>query len=182
MKILEGIITRLRAVEPSDSDLIYKWENDSSIWQMSNTITPFSKHIIDQFVENAQQDIFQTKQLRLMIDKTDVKSSETIGTIDIFDFDPLNSRAGIGILIAKETDREKGFASDALEVLVNYCFNTLLLHQLFCNISHDNISSINLFKNKGFELVGIKKDWIRTPGGWKDEFMFQLLNQKWSEI
>ena len=181
MKILEGIITRLRAVEPSDSDLIYKWENDSSIWQMSNTIAPFSKHIIDQFVENAQQDIFQTKQLRLMIDKTDVKSSETIGTIDIFDFDPLNSRAGIGILIAKETDREKGFASGALEVLINYCFNTLLLHQLFCNICNDNISSINLFKNKGFELVGIKKDWIRTPEGWKDELMFQLVNQKWSE-
>lgn len=182
MNILEGNITRLRPVEPKDAEIIYQWENDSSVWQMSNTITPFSKYVIEQFVETAQQDIFQTKQLRLMIDKTDIGSSETIGTIDLFDFDPLHQRAGIGILIAKETDREKGFASDALNSLIHYCFNTLLLHQLYCNICCDNTSSINLFANKGFELVGIKKEWIRTPEGWKDELMFQLVNKKWEEI
>ena len=182
MNILEGKITRLRPVEPSDAELMYRWENDSSIWQMSNTITPFSKHVIKQFIETAHLDIFQTKQLRLMIDKTDVNSMETIGTIDIFDFEPLHLRAGIGILISDETDREKGFASDALNVLVHYCFNTLMLHQLYCNISSDNISSINLFSKKGFELVGIKKDWIRTPEKWKDELMFQLVNQNWKEI
>ncbi|MGE0090214.1 MAG: GNAT family N-acetyltransferase [Bacteroidales bacterium] len=178
MKILEGNVTRLRPVEPSDIDLIYQWENDSSVWQMSNTLAPFSKHVIEQFIETAQQDIFQTKQLRLMIDKTDGDNIETIGTIDLFDFDPLHMRAGIGILITKETNRKKGYASDALNTLINYCFNTLLLHQLYCNICFDNTSSINLFTSKGFELIGIKKDWVRTPEGWKDELIFQLVNQK----
>jgi len=182
LNILEGNITRLRPVEPSDIDLIYQWENDSSVWQMSNTLAPFSKHVIEQFIETAHQDIFQTKQLRLMIDKTDLSNIETIGTIDLFDFEPLHMRAGIGILIAKETDREKGFASDALTTLIQYCYNTLLLHQLYCNICSDNTSSINLFTRKGFELIGIKKEWIRTTEGWKDELMFQLVNQKWSVI
>ncbi|OFX84184.1 MAG: GNAT family N-acetyltransferase [Bacteroidetes bacterium GWF2_33_16] len=182
MNILEGNITRLRPVEPKDAELIYFWENDSSVWQMSNTIVPFSKFVIEQFIETAQQDIFQSKQLRLMIDKTDVNSIDTIGTIDIFEFDPLHMRAGIGILIAKETDREKGFASDALNTLIHYCFNTLLLHQVYCNICSDNTSSINLFTRKGFELIGIKKDWVRTNDGWKDELMLQLINQKWGEI
>jgi diamine N-acetyltransferase len=175
LDILNGRITRLRAIEPNDIDLIYRWENNPAIWQISNTLTPFSRSIIKQFVDQAHLDIFQTKQLRLMIDKTD-QPSETIGTIDLFEFDPFHQRAGIGLLIAEEKDRQKGYASDALEVLINYCFTVLQLHQLFCNIACDNRSSIKLFENKGFNLVGIKKEWILTPNGWKDELMYQRIN------
>jgi len=106
--ILSGKITRLRAIEPSDIDLIYSWENDSSIWQLSNTIAPFSKYVIKQFIENSHQDIFQLKQIRLMIEKTDDKVIQTIGSIDLFDFEPMHKRAGVGILVANKSDRKKG--------------------------------------------------------------------------
>ena len=175
--ILTGKITRLRAIEPSDTDLIYQWENDSSIWQLSNTFAPFSKHVIQQFIENTQQDIFQLKQLRLMIEKVEGNQTETIGTIDLFDFDPMHKRAGIGILIANEKDRKKGYASDALDILINYSFHTLQLHQLYCNITDDNTDSLYLFQSKGFQLIGTKRDWLIFPKGKKDEFMFQLINK-----
>jgi diamine N-acetyltransferase len=176
LNILIGKITQLRAIEPNDIDLIYQWENNAEIWQISNTLTPFSRSIIKQFINNAHLDIFQAKQLRLMIDKIDKKPTETVGTIDLFDFDPFHKRAGIGILIAEEKDRQKGYASDALDVLINYCFSVLQLHQLYCNISCDNISSIKLFENKGFKLIGVKKDWLLTPEGWQNELMYQRIN------
>lgn len=178
MQILKGKLTQLRAIEPKDVDLIHKWENDSSIWYMSNTITPYSKHVIRQFIENSHHDIYQNKQLRLMIEKIDGDSTETIGAIDLFDFDPMHKRAGVGILIADKTNRGKGFASDALNVLINYCFTILQLHQLFCNITADNAKSITLFQNKGFELIGNKKDWLLFYDGKKDELLFQLINNK----
>ena len=174
--ILTGKITRLRAIEPNDIDLIYSWENDSAIWQLSNTFTPFSRYVIKQFIENSQQDIFQLKQLRLMIDKIDDKKNTTIGTIDLFDFDPIHRRAGVGILIANTAERKKGYASDALDTLINYSFYTLQLHQLYCNITEDNTDSLNLFQSKGFQLIGTKRDWLVFPKGKKDEFMFQLIN------
>ncbi|NOQ24289.1 MAG: GNAT family N-acetyltransferase [Bacteroidales bacterium] len=177
MQLLNGKITSLRALEPSDIDLLYSWENNSSIWQLSNTLTPFSRHIIKQFVENSHQDIFQLKQLRLMIENTNEKEIQTIGTIDLFDFDPMHKRAGIGILITNTEDRKKGYASDALDVLIKYSFQTLQLHQLYCNITEDNIDSIKLFQSKGFELIGTKKDWLIYPSGAKSELMFQLLNK-----
>lgn len=176
MDILKGKITRLRAIEPNDIDLIHQWENDPSFWQISNTLTPFSKSIIKQFVDNSHLDIFQAKQLRLMIDKTGEQDNETIGTIDLFEFDPFHKRAGVGILIADKKNQQKGYASDALDVLIKYSFKVLQLHQLFCNISCENTSSIKLFENKGFKLVGTKKEWILTADGWIDELMFQLLN------
>jgi len=168
----------LRALEPDDIDLLYQWENDRTSWHLSNTLTPFSRFALEQYIMTADQDIFAVKQLRLMIDKTGSKGKECIGAIDLFDFDPVNKRAGIGILINKN-ERNKGFASEALKLLIQYCFNTLELHQLYCNIETTNTGSIKLFQNQDFEIVGNKKDWIRKNSQWTDEYFLQLINQEY---
>ena len=153
--MIRGKNIELRAVEPTDVDLLYAWENDESLWHLSNTLTPFSRFDIEQYVLNAGQDIFAAKQLRLMI----VISDKAIGSIDLFDFEPAHKRAGVGIMVVKN-ERNKGYASEALHVLVEYCFNVLHLHQLFCNISADNQASISLFSKEGFEIIGLKKEWL----------------------
>jgi diamine N-acetyltransferase len=103
---------KLRAVEPEDLELLYEWENNSHYWIISNTITPFSKFTLKRYIENSHKNIFETGQLRLMIDH--IKTNKSIGTIDLFDFDPFHKRAGLGILIADESFRRKGYASMAL--------------------------------------------------------------------
>ena len=100
---------------------------------------------------------------------------KAVGAIDLFDFDPFHFRAGVGILIHDERDRKLGYASDALQLLCAYATNYLRLHQLYANISEDNLASIHLFKSNGFELVGTKKDWRRTLDGWKNELMLQKI-------
>ncbi len=172
--MLNGENLRLRALEPADIDLLYLWENDESIWYLSNTIVPFSRFTLEQYVLNAGQDIFTSKQLRLMIDKNTNEEEKTIGSIDIFDFDPANKRAGIGVLIVEE-ERNKGYATEALSILLDYCFDVLHLHQVYCNISTDNTTSLNLFKKFNFEVVGVKKDWLSIKDKWVDEYMLQLI-------
>ncbi|MCP4551902.1 MAG: GNAT family N-acetyltransferase [Bacteroidetes bacterium] len=165
-----------RAVEPEDIDLLMKWENDSESWHLSNTLIPFSRHDIEQFVLLADKDIFSTKQVRLMICLAIEDKLQTIGCIDLFDFEPHHKRAGIGILIDKN-HRDKGYASIAIELLKDYAFNTLNLHQLYCNIEDDNKISLALFKKKNFEVSGLKKDWNLKSGKWVDEYHLQLINK-----
>jgi diamine N-acetyltransferase len=165
---------KLRALEPEDLGLLYEWENNDSYWLISNTVTPFSKYTLKRYLENSHKNIYETGQLRLMIDI--VPDNVTIGTIDIFDFDPFHKRAGLGILIADEKNRRKGYASMSLKCLIDYCFSTLQLHQLYCNILSNNCESIDLFKKQGFVQSGIKKDWVKTPKGYLDEYLFQLIN------
>ena len=165
---------RLRAIEPEDLELLYEWENNNSYWIISNTVAPFSKYTLKRYIRNSHKNIYETGQLRLMIDL--IAEKQTIGTIDIFDFDPFHKRAGIGILIADEDQRRKGYATMALKCLTAYCFNTLQLHQLYCNILANNCESIDLFKKIGFKEIGIKKDWVNTSEGYLDEYMFQLVN------
>jgi diamine N-acetyltransferase len=167
-----GKIT-LRALEPEDLELLYEWENDNEYWIISNTITPFSKFTLKRYLKNSHKNIYETGQIRLMIELTAEK--QTIGTIDLFDFDPFHKRAGLGILIADEAQRRKGYASMAVKCLIEYCFTTLQLHQLYCNILANNCESMDLFQKLGFVRIGIKKDWIKTVVGYLDEYMFQLI-------
>ena len=164
-----GRIT-LRPIEPDDIDLLYNWENDLAIWELSNTKTPYSKHILAQYIVEAAKDIYETKQLRLIIQN---EEKEAVGAVDLFNFEPYHQRAGLGILIHGKNDRNKGYASDALAALSVYAFEVLGLSQLYANITAENRSSIHLFEKSGFEKTGVKKKWIKTISGWKDEFLFQ---------
>lgn len=173
MITIKGKDIYLRALEPEDLEFIFSIENDENLWELSNTQTPYSRFLIKQYLENAHQDIFEVKQLRLVISNN---NNDSIGLIDLFDFDFKNKRAGVGILIQSEQDRQQGYGREALELLINYSFNQLHLHQLYCNISEDNHASISLFKNQGFNPVGLKKDWIFNGKTYKNEFLFQRIN------
>jgi len=172
MVTLNGKHIYLRALEPEDLDFIYTIENDESFWEISNTQTPYSRYLIKQYLEYAHKDIYEVKQLRLVIcDFND----EQIGMIDFFEFDFKNKRAGIGILIKDSENREKGYGREALKLLVNYGFKHLNLHQVYCNISEGNEASIKLFKSQGFEEIGLKKDWNYSKGSFKSEYLFQRI-------
>lgn len=159
----------LRALEPSDLDFLYSLENDVSVWHVGNTLTPYSKMVLEQYLQNAALDIYTIKQLRLVICAS---NNGAVGAIDLFDFDPLHSRAGVGIVVSAP-HRGKGYAADALTLLLQYCERILQLHQVYCSVTTSNQTSIRLFKKAGFQEVGVRKDWLRNADGWDDVIEFQ---------
>ena len=171
MNILENKTISLRAPEPEDLDLLYIWENEPSVWQVSGTLTPFSRYVLKLYLDNAGKDIYEAKQLRMIIQLKD--KHRPLGAIDLFDFDPHHHRAGIGILIAEHSDRRLGYAMEALETMMEYCFDVLHLHQLYCNITAGNTASIKLFKEAGFEECGRKKEWLFNGSNYDDELLLQ---------
>ena len=173
MNTLQGNTINLRALEPEDLQFLFDTENDESFWEVSHTQTPFSKFLLKQYLKNAHLDIFEAKQLRLIIEEKE--NNKAVGMIDLFDFNPQHHRAGIGILVLEEY-QQKGFASEALNLLIQYCFSHLNLHQLYANIASDNTKSIALFQQHQFVEIGHKKDWIYTDGIYKDELLFQLIH------
>jgi len=176
--MINGKKITLRALEPADIDLMYEWENDTAIWEVSGTLTPFARYTMEQFIKSANQDIFTTRQLRLAIDDRTVKKNNlpTIGYIDLFEFDPANMRAGVGILIGDKDSRKKGFGLEALHLLTDYAFRILNLHQLFCHVHVNNEASIRLFSSAGFSLAGELQDWTLQNGTWVNVYLMQKIN------
>lgn len=162
----------LRIAEPEDADLIYTWENDRRIWRVSETNAPISRFQIEQFLLS-NGDLITNKQMRLMIHI----APETcpVGCVDLFDYDPINQRVGVGILI-DESHRQQGHASQAIKLLLEYLFNDLMVHQVHCLIDETNLGSLQLFQNLGFQYGGRRKDWIKTPEGFIDTLFYQLIN------
>ncbi|MDH8700676.1 diamine N-acetyltransferase [Dysgonomonadaceae bacterium PH5-43] len=175
MSLLENTNILLRALEPEDLDALYKWENDSSLWNYGSTLTPYSKFALREYLSSSTQDIFQTRQLRLMI--VEKASDKAIGTIDLYDFEPLNLRAGVGILLDADY-RNKGFGLQALELMKEYAFRFLLLKQLYAFIPVSNAPSRRLFTNAGYIDSGLLKDWIKTSNGFSDVYFMQQINNE----
>ncbi len=174
MLTLKGNTIFLRALEADDLDFLYVLENDESVWEVSETQTPYSRYVLKQYLDNAHKDIYEVKQLRLVISGYDEK---LMGFVDLFDFDPKNNRAGVGIIVLEEGNRKKGVGTEALDLLIKYAFHHLKLHQLYANISANNTPSIRLFSNLGFEEIGFKKEWNYIGGKYFDEILFQKINK-----
>jgi diamine N-acetyltransferase len=171
-QLLIGKNIKLRALEPEDLSFLFEIENNEIFWEVSHTQAPFSKFLLKQYLENAHLDIYEAKQLRLVI--ADKNTDEPFGLIDLFDFNPKHKRAGIGILVHPNFQK-KGFASTALSILINYAFFYLDLHQLYANITEGNEKSISLFEKFNFKKVGIKKDWLFTNNSYQNEILYQLI-------
>lgn len=189
---IEGRIVRLRAVEPADIDRMYLWENDASVWEVSGTLVPFSRHTLQRFLDEQAYDLLQTRQQRLIIEvpETDGRTDggqmagraeqigrpmRAVGALDLFELDMFHRRVGIGILIHAAADRSHGYARDAVETVCRHAREVLGLHQVWCHVGASNTASLRLFAACGFRETGRKRDWLRTPEGWQDEVLLQRI-------
>ena len=161
----------LRALEPSDINILLEFENNSSYWKYSNRTEPFSRDLLKKYIDEQIQDIFQVKQKRFVITNLD---EDTIGFIDLFDFEPIHRRAGVGIII-KEKERGKGIGKCAIKLLSSYAKNHLNINSLYANIAVENKFSIQAFEASGYERVGLKKAWNFYNDKFHDEYLYQKL-------
>ncbi|MGV6860169.1 MAG: GNAT family N-acetyltransferase [Putridiphycobacter sp.] len=163
--IYRGKSIYLRTITPADLDVILNWENDPNNWKISSITKPYSRAVIQEFV-NSDQDIFKHEQLRLLIVTNE--THEVIGHIDLFEFDALHKRVGIGVLIDPPY-RQKGFAKQGILLTEEYCKLVLNIKNMFCNILQDNQASIQLFTSLGYQKIGVKPNWHFYKNEWFDE-------------
>jgi len=173
MKLLEDNNIHLSPLEPEDLELLYKWENDSSLWTLGSTVSPYSYYILKEYISESHKNIYEQKQQRLMIRLND--NNQAVGMIDLYEFDPHNGRAGLGILIDSDFQR-KGYAGSAVRLIIDYAFSFLKLHQLYVHVPKENIASKRLFSSCGFEDSGILFDWNSVSSGYTDVYIMQLIN------
>lgn len=171
-KFLDDGVVSLRALDPTDLDLLYIWENDTSLWDVGNSITPFSRSILWEYLQDYDGDIYKHKQVRLMVDAEGV----TVGTVDLYNFDPFNNRIAIGILIASD-HKGRGYGERALKLSVDYCLRFLGIHMAWAMIPSDNIASRKAFEKCGFSHTATLSQWLRRGGDYFDAEIYQFLLQ-----
>lgn len=170
--MLSNQLINLRALEPSDLDMLYLWENDTELWRYGNNVAPFSRKLLADYIESYDSDIFKQKQMRFMIET--IANDTPVGMIDLYDFDAVNRRAGIGIMI-DVAQQGRGYGREAVNMLCSYCYERLGIHQLYVTISVDNTPSINLFQICKFKTSGRLRSWLRRGETYVDAYIMQRL-------
>ena len=171
--MLKNATHKLRAIEPSDVDTLLEWENDASTWWLGASLSPYSKAVMTKYSEG-DHEIYRDKQLRFMLDVLEGDTWMTVGAVDLYDFDPRNHRAGVGIVV-DEAQRRKGHALQGLDLLANYAFEHLGVHQLYAEVPGSHNPSIDLFKKAGYLGGEVRKDWVRKDGSWIDVILMQKI-------
>lgn len=149
---------RLRAVEPSDVVMMYDIENDPDIRSVSSHLAPLSMSALSRYVRETTADPFIDRQLRLIIELDDDTAA---GIIDLYDINPVDRTAMVGIVILPQYRRRK-LALNALNEIARYAGEVLNLRALAAKISDNNKPSLNLFEAAGYATVGIIPDWLLT--------------------
>ena len=162
----------LRALEPTDLDTLYRWENDTALWAVSDTAAPYSRETLWHYLEGYTGDIYAQRQLRLMI--TLSADGTPVGTIDFLNFDPLNNRAELGLFIDGNY-RGQGLGRKALDLLTAYARDHIGLRQLYVFIALNNEVCLKLFEDYGYSRVGVLKSWVKRGSTYRDVALLQML-------
>lgn len=166
-------LIRLRALEPEDLQLLYTIENDSELWDVSETNTPISKYAIRQYLVSQPQDAFQAGEVRLVIE--DTAKNIAVGLIDLTGISILDRKAEVGIALLK-SERGKGLGSAALLQMEDYARKKLRLRFLYCKVSaHHNPQSRFLFESNGYQQIALLPVWHYSNGNYEDLILFQKM-------
>ena len=141
----------LRLLEPSDLEFLERIENDTRLWKYSNTTKPFSNEVLKIYIQNAKQDIVDAGQQRLVTVESD---SNKLGLIDLFDYEPKHARAAVGVVIVEEC-RGKGYAKEASQMVIDFCFKKLGLRKISLGVIEDNVAAVQLYDKLGFIQEGL---------------------------
>ena len=161
----------LRAMEPEDLDMLYRIENDQQLWCLGATSVPYSRYTLHDYIASSSGDIYTDRQVRLIIENG---KHETVGLIDLTNFDPKHLRAEIGVVVEVPM-RRHGYATAAIELLHQYAKGTLHLHQIFAVVGTDNTAARSLFSKHGYLESAHLKEWIYDGTVYYDAIVLQKI-------
>lgn len=171
-KLLSNSTITLRAIEPTDLDLLYLWENDTDLWMVTDTQAPYSRQMLWQYLQNYTGDIYESHQVRFVVTLT--ATGEAVGLLDLMNFDPLNNHAELGLYIASEF-RGRGYGRHALRLIESYAARHIGMKQIYVKIPSTSEVCLDLFRSEDYREVGTLEAWVKRGTTYHDAILLQHL-------
>ena len=104
-------------------------------------------------------------------------SAKPIGNIRLFNIHFVHRRGELSLLFYDKSEWGKGYATEAINAVINFAFDDLKLHRIMADYYSTNIASSKVFKKTGFLCEGVYKDHFCVGGGqYVDSTRVSLIN------
>jgi RimJ/RimL family protein N-acetyltransferase len=166
----------LRDITIDDKQAIFDYRSDAEANKFQSWI-PETLEDVDSFIQRNNKEFNQPESwYQVLI--TDKETKAVIGDVGIHFFGSENLQVELGITLSKNF-HGKGYASEALEGVMNFLFNDLKKHRIMASVDPDNIDSLNLMVRIGFRKEGHFVKSLFWKNNWVDDVIYALLQQDW---
>ena len=152
---LETERLQFKALSLEDYEAIHEYASNEEVsrfigWPLTRSLTE-TKDFFGEMIKKVDEG---THIYANVVEKT---SKKIIGTVTLFNFDKVASKAEIGYVFHQES-WGKGYASEVVKAVCNYGFEVLELHKIYAQVAHVNIGSIRVLEHNLFSKEGLLKD------------------------
>lgn len=167
METITGDRIILREYREEDSAHIYNWTRDeiTTKWMGRKYRNP---RPMDEIENSVRSIISQPPKDGVFFAIANRETETYIGGIDLTSIDWIDKNGVLSIVIAKSSDRNKGFAAEAITLLLDYAFNELDLHKIEMGVYSDNKAAVRCYEKLGFNIEGSLKDHMLIDGKYRD--------------
>ena len=173
---LQGSRLTLVPVEARDIDCVASFFGDVAelYYYLPDVLLPRNRHQLDAMMKDWNDGINNFAFACRLDD-------QTIGLVTLADLDPFSGNAELGIMLASASFRKKGYASEAIGLILDYAFGELRLHRLFVRVAPENNASTRLFESFGFQKEGRIRDAMRRGDRYVDLLLYGLLEDEYRQ-
>lgn len=169
---------RLRAVEPGDAELFYQWNLDSERARLLDFLWPPQSHAaLQKWAEEQTQRRMDGDGYHWVIETPD---GMPVGTIATHNCNLRNGTFQYGVDIVAD-QRGKGYAAEAIKLVLRYYFEELRYQKVTVIIYADNPASIRLHEKLGYQCEGTLRRMHYSRGQYHDELYYGLTAEEFSE-
>lgn len=169
---LQGPRILLRPLGMSDVQSVYKHARCREISRWTFIPHPYRMEHAEYFLKMVR--VWHRKKLAQHFGIILAETGELIGVIAMFDLDLRNKRTEIGYWLGKAYWGQ-GLASEAVRLIVHYCFDELKLHRVYAHVFTGNAASERLLLRIGFQWEGMERESRLRRGRWMDSILYGLL-------
>ncbi len=169
--IWQGKLVRLRAVEPDDWEKFFEWDKDTEFARYTDSVAfPASREALKKWTAELAHTEPKNHEFRWIIENL---KGEFVGTINTHTCDSRTGTFRYGIAIRRE-HWHKGYASDAIRLVLTYFFHELRYQKVSVNVYAFNEASLKLHQKLGFREEGRLRRMVYTHGTLYDDFILGM--------
>jgi RimJ/RimL family protein N-acetyltransferase len=177
MSTIHGERIRLRAAEREDVNKFCVWVNDPEVTRHLSLYLPMSR--VDE--ENWFDAMSKREQSEktLVIEIRDGDGWKMIGNCGVFDIDPVNRLAELGIMLGEKDEWNKGYGTETMSLLLRHCFDTLNLNRVYLHVYAENLRAKRAYEKAGFVEEGRLREAVYKHGKYDDVIVMSVLRSEW---
>ena len=163
----------LRALEPEDYKVSILWRKDEEIWDMLGG----TKYFVSEAYEKkwVEDTIFGSKDVKLAVCLAE--NDKYIGNVYMTDINEVNRSCTSHVLIGDKDYWGQGYASEALQLAIDYMFNERNIHRIQALVLTSNVASMKMHEKCGYKKEGILHDAVFKNGRYQNQAVLALVRE-----